>query len=120
ARDNTFHKGIVWGKAAGGRRAADRRSLDPSRPRPADVAGRGEGMRTLRRWLVAEAAGLGLALAALSGCQTHGIEANMVLPSGHYLQHYPQYIPETPPFPLPREAANLADAALGPPVAAPR
>jgi hypothetical protein len=65
-------------------------------------------------------AGLGLALLALSGCQTW--QAGMTLPSGRYLEHPPQYIPPSPPFPLPRELASqeaAAAAALGVPGPAP-
>lgn len=65
-------------------------------------------------------AGLGLALLALSGCQTW--QAGMTLPSGRYLEHPPQYIPPSPPFPLPRELASqeaAAAAALGGPGPAP-
>jgi hypothetical protein len=49
-------------------------------------------------------AGLGLGLGALSGCQAN--VAGMTLPSGHYLEHPPQYIPPSPPYPLPRELAS--------------
>jgi hypothetical protein len=79
-------------------------------------------MKDLRRWrwLWLNAAALGLGVTALSGCQTHIIEASMTLPSGHYLSHYPQYIPPSPDYPLPRELANLQDASVGPPPAAPR
>ena len=65
-------------------------------------------------------AGLGLALLALSGCQTW--QAGMTLPSGRYLEHPPQYIPPSPPFPLPRELAAIEAvnaAALGAPAPAP-
>lgn len=54
-------------------------------------------------------AGLGLTLLALSGCQTW--QAGMTLPSGRYLEHPPQYIPPSPPFPLPRELASQEAAA---------
>jgi hypothetical protein len=49
-------------------------------------------------------AGAGLALTALSGCQTW--VAGMTLPSGRYLQHPPQYFAPSPPYPLPRELAS--------------
>jgi hypothetical protein len=62
-------------------------------------------MKTSRRWLGACSAGFGLALGALTGCQTWVPQAGMTLPSGHYLQHPPQYFPVSPPFPLPRELA---------------
>lgn len=41
------------------------------------------------------------ALLANSGCQTH--VAGMTLPSAHYLEHAPQYVPPSPAFPLNRE-----------------
>src|SRR5262245_39473702 len=77
-------------------------------------------MKRTRRWRGLGVAGLGLALAALSGCQTW--VAGMTLPSGRYLQHPPQYFPPSPAFPLTRELASLDNswAAAAPPgVAAP-
>jgi hypothetical protein len=76
-------------------------------------------MNKTRRRPLACLAGLGLALGSLSGCQTW--IAGMTLPSGHYLQHPPQYFPPSPPYPLPRElAAQEATAgALAPGLAAP-
>jgi hypothetical protein len=56
------------------------------------------------------AAGIGLGLVTASGCQTWVPEAGLTLPSGHYLRHPPQLIPQSPPFPLPRETANLEEA----------
>jgi hypothetical protein len=74
-------------------------------------------MKTARRWQWLGTAGLGLVLAATAGCQTW--VAGMTLPSGHYLQHPPQYIPPDPPFPLERELAHMeedaAAAAAAPP-----
>jgi hypothetical protein len=67
-------------------------------------------MKTIRR-LWCHAVCLGLGLATLSGCQTWVPEAGLTLPTGHYLRHYGQYIPPTPPYPLPRELANQTDAA---------
>ena len=66
-------------------------------------------MKTRRRggWL----AGLCVGLAVLSGCQTWVPEAGLTLPSGWYLQHYPTYIPPSPPFPLTRELNTLEAAA---------
>jgi hypothetical protein len=55
-------------------------------------------------------AGLGFALATSSGCQTN--VAGMTLPSGHYLQHPPQYFAPSPAFPLQRELASM-EAAQG-------
>lgn len=66
-------------------------------------------MKTKRRRSGLRSAGLGLALLALSGCQTW--VAGMTLPSGRYLQHPPQYIPPSPPFPLSRELASQEAAA---------
>ncbi len=43
------------------------------------------------------------------GCQTE--VTGMTLPSPRYLQHAPQYIPPSPPFPLPRELASMEAAA---------
>jgi hypothetical protein len=62
-------------------------------------------------------AGIGLALATLSGCQTW--TAGMTLPSPRYLQHPPQYIPPSPPFPLTRELAQQELAAAGAGIGAP-
>jgi hypothetical protein len=82
-------------------------------------------MKTTRRWLLLGAGGLGLSLAGLAGCQTWVPEAGMTLPSGHYLQHPPQYFPPSPPFPLPRElsqqqaTAAAAPGGLPPPVPVP-
>lgn len=61
-------------------------------------------MRT-QRWLACVAAVLGLSLS--TGCQTW--YGGMTLPSGHYLDHYPQYFGPDPAFPLPRELASMED-----------
>ena len=61
-------------------------------------------MRKSRRWLALIAAGLGVAQA---GCQTW--VGGMTLPSPRYLEHYPQYFPPDPAFPLPRELASQED-----------
>ena len=60
-------------------------------------------MATMRNVL----AGIGLAvsLVGLTGCQTQ--LAGMTLPSGHYLEHRPQYFPQEPSFPLPKELATM-------------
>src|SRR5438876_8870308 len=58
-------------------------------------------MVTTRRWQCLGMAGFGLALAGVTGCQTH--VAGMTLPTGHYLEHRPQYFPPDPDFPLQRE-----------------
>jgi hypothetical protein len=81
-----------------------------------------ENMNTTRRWRCLTTAGLGLTLAALAGCQTWVPAAGLTLPSGRYLEHPPQYIPPSPPFPLTRELATqeiinaraAAGAAAGP------
>ena len=49
-------------------------------------------------------AALGFALAGSTGCQTW--YGGMTLPSGRYLQHYPQYFAPDPQHPLPRELAT--------------
>jgi hypothetical protein len=68
-------------------------------------------MNTWRRWRNGCVLGLGISLAALTGCQTW--TSGMTLPSGHYLQHPPQYFPESPPYPLTRELASMEAAAAG-------
>lgn len=73
-------------------------------------------MGTTRRWRSWCAAGLSLALAGLTGCQTWVPSAGLTLPSGHYLQHRPQYFAPSPDFPLPRELASMeAQGATAPP-----
>jgi hypothetical protein len=67
-------------------------------------------MKTMR-WPGLCVAGLGLSLAVLSGCQAWTSTTYQTLPSGRYLQHPPQYIPPSPPFPLPRELAAQEAAA---------
>jgi|SRR5262245_6118947 len=62
-------------------------------------------MNAKRAWRLVSVAGLGLGFVALTGCQTN--VAGMTLPSGHYLQHPPQYFPPSPPFPLQRELAAM-------------
>jgi hypothetical protein len=56
-----------------------------------------------KHWPAGVLAGVGLALATLSGCQTW--TSGMTLPSGRYLEHPPQFFAPSPPFPLPRELA---------------
>src|SRR5438552_18697732 len=68
-------------------------------------------MKTMRQWQLLSLASLGLLLAATTGCQTN--VAGMTLPSGHYLQHPPQYFAPSPAFPLQRELAAM-EAAGGP------
>jgi len=84
-------------------------------------------MKTRLRWQCLSLAGLGLALGTLTGCQTW--VGGMTLPSGHYLQHPPQYFAPSPPFPLSNELATMEaeegavpggpGAQLPPPAAAP-
>jgi hypothetical protein len=62
-------------------------------------------MKTIRRWPCLAVSGVGLALTLMAGCQTWVPAVGMTLPSGRYLQHPPQYIPPSPPFPLSRELA---------------
>jgi hypothetical protein len=65
----------------------------------------------MTRWPGRLLAGLGLAVTTLSGCQTW--TSGMTLPSPHYLQHAPQYIAPSPPFPLQRELSSQESAAAG-------
>jgi len=75
-------------------------------------------MRKTRWWQAVGAAGLGITLGSLTGCQTW--VGGMTLPSGHYLQHQPQFFPPSPSFPLTRElAGQQSAAAAGIPGAAP-
>ncbi len=61
------------------------------------------------RWGLLGAAGL---LVAAAGCQTW--IAGMTLPSGHYLEHPPQYIAPSPEYPLQRELGHLQEEELVP------
>ena len=61
-------------------------------------------MKTMRGWRLMGSLGLGMALATVTGCQTW--TGGMTLPSGHYLDHPPQYITPSPTFPLQRELAT--------------
>lgn len=74
-------------------------------------------MKMRRQWRSLFLAGLGLALASSTGCQTQ--IAGMTLPTGYYLQHRPQYFPDDPDFPLQRELATMQaqTAAVATPVA---
>jgi hypothetical protein len=64
----------------------------------------------LRRWkYLLTLCGAGL-LAAASGCQTWVPQSGQTLPSGYYLDHPPQFIPDSPPFPLPKELSSLEQA----------
>lgn len=63
-------------------------------------------MTSKRLWLAGFAAALGF---SATGCQTNF--GGMTLPSGRYLMHQPQYFPDDPSFPLPRELATMTDPA---------
>ena len=77
-----------------------------------------------RHWV--SALGFGVTL-AMTGCQTWVTEAGVTLPSPHYLEHPPQYVPASPPFPLSRELTSMeaggvvagAAAGAGQPAVAP-
>ena len=64
-------------------------------------------MRARTRRLASLMAALGIALTGATGCQTW--YGGMTLPSGRYLQHYPQYFAPDPHHPLPRELASQED-----------
>jgi len=66
-------------------------------------------MGIAHRRMVRGVTGLGfVAVAALTGCQSYPAGAGgMTLPSPHYLKHYPQYQPPSPPFPLQRELDSM-------------
>ncbi len=78
-------------------------------------------MKTMRRWRYLPTAGVGLVLAALAGCNTWLPEAGITVPSPHYLEHPPQYIPRSPAYPFTREEATMeaTNAGGGPGGAAP-
>jgi hypothetical protein len=67
------------------------------------------------RWPGMTLAGWGLALAGLAGCQTWVPTTGQTLPSPRYLQHPPQYLAPSPPFPLTRELASQERAAAAVP-----
>ncbi len=79
-------------------------------------------MTTLRRWRSLGILLVGVAASGLTGCyQTWVPSVGMTLPSGHYLQHRPQYFAPSPPFPLTKELAQqeAQAAAAAPPLGAP-
>src|SRR5262249_52133920 len=99
-----------------------KRSLRSRRNNKPVKLGGGAIMVTTRRWQCLGMAGIGLALAGVTGCQTY--VAGMTLPSGHYLEHRPQYFPPDPDFPLQRElntqlTQHAATAAAAPGIAGP-
>src|SRR5689334_23954834 len=75
-------------------------------------------MKTLCRWRCQISAGFVLAALTTAGCQTWVPAIGMTLPSPRYLQHPPQYIPPSPPFPLPRELSAQEAVAAAPIVGA--
>ncbi len=64
-------------------------------------------MNKTHRWHRLGICGFGLTLATLAGCQTWVTEAGVTLPSPHYLEHPPQYVPPSPAFPLSRELGSM-------------
>jgi len=68
-------------------------------------------MKMMRHGQLLGFAGFALMSAAVTGCQTN--VAGMTLPSGHYLQHPPQYFAPSPAFPLQRELATQAGQGAG-------
>jgi hypothetical protein len=54
--------------------------------------------------------GMAASLAMLTGCQTWVPQTGQTLPSPNYLDHPPQYIPPTPPYPLPNEMNGILAA----------
>jgi len=66
-------------------------------------------MRSNNRTRTLGALGLGILLAASTGCQTW--MGGMTLPSGRYLEHVPQYFPAEPDFPLQKELAYQEETA---------
>src|SRR5690242_8733267 len=72
-------------------------------------------MTTKHGWQILGTVGFGLTLTVLTGCQTN--VAGMTLPSGHYLQHPPQYFPPSPAFPLTRELATMEASGAAVPAA---
>ena len=52
----------------------------------------------------------GLCATLISGCQTWVPEAGITVPSPNYLRHFPQYIPPSDPYPLPKELRSLEEA----------
>ena len=76
----------------------------PAGSGPVPSRKKGETMNSTRSRPRGLLVGLGLALAALAGCQTEF--GGMTLPSPHYLEHPPTYIPPSPPYPYPRELST--------------
>jgi hypothetical protein len=66
-------------------------------------------MRNIRKLRVLWAASLTLTAAISAGCQTN--MAGMTLPTPRYLEHFPQYFPAEPDFPLVKELAYQEETA---------
>lgn len=67
-------------------------------------------MHKIRRARFLALSAVGLSVGLTTGCQTW--IGGMTLPSPHYLEgHPPQYFPEEPAFPLPRELSYQEEAA---------
>jgi hypothetical protein len=79
-----------------------------------DRRGRIGEMKKNCRWLNWSLLGATVTLLTVSGCQTQ--LAGMTLPSGHYLEHPPQFFPQSPDFPLPKELLRQEETAKAPPV----
>ena len=73
-------------------------------------------MKTIRGWRRGVLAACA-ALAGLAGCQTW--YGGGTYPSPRYLEHPPNFIPPSPPFPLPRELATQQTIAAEPEPGAP-
>jgi hypothetical protein len=59
-------------------------------------------------------AAVALGSLASMGCQTPPVGlGGMTLPSPYYLDHYPQYLAQDPPFPLQRELDSMMDPDMG-------
>ncbi len=74
-------------------------------------------MKMTRRTWTWCLAGAALTLITVSGCQTN--VAGMTLPSGHYLEHPPQFFPQSPDFPLSRELSRQEETAVAAPIGGP-
>jgi hypothetical protein len=67
-----------------------------------------------RRGLLLGFAAVALGSLASTGCQTPPVGlGGMTLPSPYYLDHYPQYLAQDPPFPLQRELDSMMDPDTG-------
>jgi hypothetical protein len=73
-------------------------------------------MKRIRGWRRGVLAGF-TALVGVAGCQTY--YGGGTYPTPRYLEHPPVYIPDSPPFPLPRELATQQAIAAQPEPGAP-